>query len=374
MPASKPRQDMLFLLSFSTQFAVDVVAVAVPIFALSLSATPFQIGLLATSRGLVYSALPFIVGHLLVKADNKRILLLATLTEAATASALYFARVPLELIILRIFEGLAMAMFWPTIESLIANFDQSRISASIRSYNVSWGLGQVIGPIIGGGLITFIDVRSPFLIVVAVVTINLGLILRYNPQSSKPKIRDLSDAERGIPIKLVSAVTFLGMSGAIFSGFFPAFGTKLGLTALEIGFILFLFGAVRVFFFYKASAVKSGLVFRILLASVGFFLVHLGTRATMYFGVVTVAAASSLLYTYCIERMLGEGEAAARRAGIFEGSLGVGSILGPLLAGLVAEWSFSYTFVMASILGIVLTMVLKVPVHLTRYSRKVTTP
>lgn len=61
----------LLFLSFSTQTIADIVAVTIPIFALSLHASPFEIGLLATSRGVVYAVCPFLAGYVLGRADRR---------------------------------------------------------------------------------------------------------------------------------------------------------------------------------------------------------------------------------------------------------------------------------------------------------------
>jgi MFS family permease len=163
-----------------------------------------------------------------------------------------------------------------------------------------------------------------------------------------------------MPVPLVLAITFLGAIASIFFAFFPVFGTALGISAFELGVMLFFFGLIRVFFFSKAPKIKAGLHSRILLASLGFFLVYLGNRFIMYVGVVLVGAALSLIYAYTLEYALqGDDLSVRRRAGMFEGLLGIGSMVGPFLAGFVAEFSYAYTFMMVVLASLLLVVGLK---------------
>jgi len=334
---------------------MDILTLALPIFALSLSASPYEIGLLATSRGVAYSIFAFIMGYVSDKIDRKRMLVYATSIDMAIAFLFYLSRVPLELIVLRFFDGLAVAIFWPAIEPLFIKIEASSISEALRDFNLSWGLGGMIGPIIAGGLITLFGERSPFLLVMAIAAVDTVLIAKYIPskEGSDDRGQKPSIKTDGLPVKLISTTVLLGVVMAIFFAFFPAFSVQLGISVFEIGVILFLFGVARLLFFYIAPSIRMNLELRIALISLGLFLVYIGDRIAIYVGVIVIAAADSFLYAYSIENMLkGEESARGRMAGIFEGSLGVGYILGPFVAGLVAELSFSYTFIIASLIGL----------------------
>jgi len=354
---------VLLFLSFSTQTIADVVAVTIPILALSLHASPFEIGLLATSRGAVYAICPFIAGYALGKTDRRQVLVSATAIDLVTTLLFYFSRAPLELIVFRLFEGLALAIFWPTLESLIAKARVSDNSDPLRGFNISWGLGQMVGPIIAGAVMMFFDVRLPFLVVAVAAVANVTLIVRYG--ESKDQMLNRKDRPsvsiRGISVSLILAIAFLGVIASIFFAFFPVFVTVLGINAFELGIMLFLFGAARVCFFHKARSIKGGLSPRILLASLGFTLVYFGDRLALYAGVVVIAAALSLVYSYTLEHVLrGDDLSVRHRAGMFEGLLGIGSMVGPFLAGFIAEFSFAYTFIMVAVVSLFFAIVLRV--------------
>jgi len=358
----KSEHFRLLLLSFSYQSSQDIFGIALPILALSLSASPFEIGLLATSRGAAYSVSSFMMGYLSDRIESRR-MTLYPMTIIMVISLLFsVSTTPLELIILRFFEGLSMAMFWPTIESSIVKTEKLSISKPLREFNVSWSLGHMLGPLIGGGLITIFGVRSPFPLVGAIASANTVLIAsriaRKNTDRSKTKALPFKKAvPSGV---LISAAVLIGVMMTIFFTFLPVLGIQKGVSAFEIGVMLFLFGAVRMFFFHRAPASKMGLEARVLLASGSLFMIYLGEKWVVYFGVISLAASMSLIYAYTIEHILaGEKETAGLRAGIFEGSLGIGSVFGPFLAGLAATLSLSYAFVIASLSGLIFIATLR---------------
>ncbi len=351
----------LFFLSFFTQATADIIAVTIPILALYLHASPFEIGLLATSRGVVYAVCPFIAGYVLGKVNRKRVLLSATVINLVAALLFYFSLTPLELIAVRLFEGFSLAVFWPILESLIVKARVSNGPDPLRGFNMSWGFGQMIGPIIAGCVITFLDIRLPFLVAAGALIVNIALILRHGESTGQmPNEDGASLGAQGISLTLILTIAFLGAIASIFFAFFPVFGTSLGISAFELGVMLFFFGITRVFIFSEAPKIKAGLNSRILLASLGFFLVYLGNRLVMYAGVVLVGAALSMIYAYTLEHALrGDDLSVRRRAGMFEGLLGIGSMVGPFLAGVVAEFSYAYTFMMVVMASLLLVVGLK---------------
>jgi len=111
----------------------------------------------------------------------------------------------------------------------------------------------------------------------------------------------------------------------------------------------------------KTQSIKGGLSPRILLASLGFTLIYFGDRLVLYAGVVAVAAAFSLVYSYTLEHVLrGDDLSVRHRAGMFEGLLEIGSMVGPFLAGFIAEFSFAHAFSMVAVVSLFFAIVLRV--------------
>ena len=87
----KSEHPQLLFLSFSYQSIQDILGITLPILALSLSASPFEIGLLATSRGVVYSVSSFMMGYVSDKVDSKR-MMLCPMFVTIVMTLLFYAR------------------------------------------------------------------------------------------------------------------------------------------------------------------------------------------------------------------------------------------------------------------------------------------
>jgi len=339
---------------FSCELMMDILAITLPIFALSLSASPFEIGLLATARAIAYGLFTFVSGYISDKLDRKKMLTFSMLISAMVSLVFLLTTTSFQLIVLSLFHGLAMAMFWPAMEALIAENPNQEISQSVRNFNSSWATAAMVGPLMGGSLITFLGVRSPFPIVIAVAVINLSLIIRYCPREDRMRERSTDPSTDRMPKSIISLVFLMGALTSIFPAFFPAFGIQRGITAFEIGVLLFLFGASRTVVFFKTPIRKIGLKSSLALTSLGFFLVFIGNRLTIYAGTIITASATSILFVYCLERFLsGKDETRGRRAGMFEGSAGIGAVMGSFSAGIAADLSLSYAFLTAMTIGLV---------------------
>jgi len=350
----------LLLMTFSCELTIDILAITLPIFALSLSASPFEIGLLATARGIAYGLFTFISGYISDRLDRKMMLAFSMLISGVVSLLFFFSTISFQLVILCLFQGLAMAMFWPAMEALVAEDHSQSIPQSLRSFNMSWAIGAMVGPLIGGGLITFLGVRSPFPIVIAVSGVNFMVIMRYGPRKNRIREKVVDSSKDRLPKSIISAALLLGALTAIFLAFFPAFGIQRGISAFEIGVLLFFFGVSRTVVFFRTPTTRMSLGSSLALASLGFFLVFLGNRPTIYLGTIITASATSILFVHSLERFLnGKDETRGRRAGMFEGSAGIGAVLGSFFAGIVADLSLSYAFLTAMVIGLVFALILE---------------
>ena len=124
-------RSLLFMI-FCCELMMDILAITLPIFALSLAASPFEIGLLATARAIAYGLFTFVSGYMSDKLGRKKMLIFSMLISAIVSLVFLLATTSFQLIILSLFHGLAMALFWPAMEALIAEDPNQSISQSVR--------------------------------------------------------------------------------------------------------------------------------------------------------------------------------------------------------------------------------------------------
>ncbi|MEM2522972.1 MAG: MFS transporter [Candidatus Bathyarchaeia archaeon] len=344
-----------FLLAscFMVQMLVGFVGLAVPIYAAGMGASPLLVGVIGAMGGLTYSFMPLVAGFLSDRVRRKSLLLAAMLVYGFACIIYLLTQTPDMLIPVKVVEWIAVATFWPSAEALLAELSQDRIERNLRRFNLSWGSATIIGPIIGGALISLLGVKTPFTVSAAGSFI---LALTSAAKIKEPPKGDLKlKHEAGQPenhgskesiIPAVVAIILFAFIGGVIYNLFPAQATGLGIPAYEIGLIMFANGLFRLLAFTQAYKVEA----------------KIGRTRVFLTGALTLAAASALtaassttllfasafaifgfgmgmLYASSIAHILkSRSHARGYAAGIFESLLGVGTLLGSSTGGMASEY------------------------------------
>jgi DHA1 family multidrug resistance protein-like MFS transporter len=345
----------LFVVSFTCSMMVGAVTVTVPIYAASLKASPLLVGLIGSAGGLVHSFLPFVSGTLCDRM-RKRIFVFAALTLYGCSCLLYnFTEEASMLVFVKVLEWSSIAIFWPAVEALLADSGELGLEETLRRFNLSWGSAMVIGPVVGGSLITVWSIKAPFIFSMFLSTI-LGvsslIILKEPEKRPEPKIhvetkqKTVKDKHYPLVSGLASIFLFSSVEGIAFT-FFPAFASELGISALNIGWILFAFGAARVVTFSQSNRLESRvgrtglfLLGSMFLGVASLLMVFSNTFPLYVFCFTLFGVGSGLAYAASIALILGRWETSRGRAsGIFESLIGFGYFVAPLIGGFVSEYS-----------------------------------
>jgi MFS family permease len=331
------------------------VSITVPIYAESLKAPTLLIGLIGSAGGLVYSFLPFVAGTMCDRIRRK-IFVFASLALYSCACLLYSLTEEASMLIFaKILEWAAVAIFWPTVEALLADSSGLRLEETLRRFNLSWGSAMVIGPVIGGSLITVWSVKAPFifsLFLSAIFAFFSIFILKEPARSHESKIHAMNEPKNvsGKQYPLVSGLAsiflFSSVDGIILT-LFPAYASKLEISAFNIGWIVFAFGAARVATFSQTNKIETKI------GKTGMFL--LGTSFIGVASLLTTFSYTFPLYMLCfalfgfgtglsyaasISLVLGRWESSrGRAAGVFESMIGFGYFIGPLIGGILSGYS-----------------------------------
>jgi len=149
-------------------------------------------------------------------------------------------------------------------------------------------------------------------------------------------------------------------TSAIFFTFFGPYATSIGLTLVLVGAATSAFGMVR-FFTYVTLAKQSltqklfdgrvrirNLVVFACVASLSslFFLIRDSTGAVYFLAFALFAIGNSAVYAMSQTTLIAEtaSEQTGAGAGLFESSIGVGGMIGPIAAGAVSSSSLSTAF------------------------------
>ena len=350
---------------------VGVVGIAVPIYANMMGASLFLVGIIGSAGGLIYSFTPFISGLLCEKIGRKRFISASLFSYGLSCLLYSLVDEPLMLIPIKFLEWISVAAFWPSVESLIADSATGRLEDALKKFNISWGVAMIVGPLLGGALISKFSIISPFILsmFIAFSFGSLSILIVKEPNRKLDSDESSSETENGgderlIVTALASIFLFSSTTGILMS-LFPSYAMNLGISAFEIGVISFAFGAMRAAAFYQANMIET-YVRKTGMFILGSLTMGAASLATIYsnstpsflmcflifgFGAgISYAASIASLLKW---RRLSRGHA----AGVFESFIGVGYFLGPLIGGILSNFAAYAPYIYISLLSFAVLLV-----------------
>ena len=339
-------------ISFTTSLVNGLVAPVVPLFSLRLGASPLELGLIGSVGAAVYVFFALLMGRLSDRVGRKTPILLFLLLFGGLNALFSLAMLPVHIIALKFVEGLTWAMFWPSVEALIADASAPDTTRFAPKFNVVWSTGTLVGALLAAPWTLPGMERTLFRLLVGVAwgAGIIGLVLvKENP---RPYTVDNPEPPRGrrpslevvfaLPVAWIGAFAYAFVSGTILA-LYPAYAKSLLVSGPLIAFAIFLYmGGKSVAFVYAlrrraiTARVASLAMLLIALAMAPFaltanFTLHLISAFISGFG-------AGMVYSYALVAALTRDP--RRRgiyAGVFESSLGIGFLVGPVLAGAWAE-------------------------------------
>ncbi|HEY9234650.1 MAG TPA: MFS transporter [Phenylobacterium sp.] len=234
-----------------------VIANALPTMAVALDESPLRLNMAITMYLLASAVFLPISGWVADKFGAKKIFMLSMVLFAASSAACGFANSLTDLVIARIFQGMAGAMMGPVGRLvLLRTTPKEELVGAMSVMTMPALLGPVIGPIVGGAIVTFADWRWIFFLSTPVAAVGVLLVMKFVPDVREQEVA---------PVDLKGALmTGLGLAGLIF-GF-----ENLGKAVLPpLGVVgLFVGGAGMLYLYYRhargnPSAILDLSVFRI---------------------------------------------------------------------------------------------------------------
>ena len=367
--------DFIFLAAFAYQMIIGIIGIAVPIYANMMGASLFLVGLIGSAGGAVYSFMPAISG-ILCDRMGRKIFISSSLFSYGAACLLYsLTEEPLMLIPIKILEWTSVATFWPSVESLIANSAHGRLEDALKKFNISWSTAMVIGPLIGGALISELSVKTPF-VLSSLIAFSFGVfsvlmvrepkrILDVNEEPTRNQ--KTSNGDNGSIVTALASIFLFSSTTGILVSLFPSYATDLGISAFEIGAITFAFGVMRAIALYQANRIetrirKNGMFL------VGSLTIGLASLATFYSNGTLLFLACFLIfgfgagisYAASIASILKWRKASrGYAAGIFESMIGIGYFIGPLIGGFLSEFIGNAPYIYSFILSLI-TLILQI--------------
>jgi predicted MFS family arabinose efflux permease len=344
--------------------ATGVLIVALPLLAIRYGANPLELGLLGSVSAMAYTfACPFAGWHserierdaaLLPAEARRRSVMLSCGLLIVVDLCIFLVSGLRDVFILAVSGSLCAAFFWPPIQAWLAEIgDRSRLSERLGMFNLSWSVGIMIGPMIGGVLYA-IDYRYPWCYAIATNTLiltALSLAKGWRRRDVHVAVNALNDEEHledpGLFFPLALWANFVcWFTLANVQSLYPKVAVANGFSPHLIGCLLFLVGVTQSMFFVllRLSRVwhyRLGPLAAVHgTAALGMLLISRSASAPLLalaFPLLGVALGlsyySSIYYSLCGHKHTG------RRTSIHEFMVGTGFFLGPAAGGILAQYA-----------------------------------
>lgn len=363
----------LCIFIFALMFAIGLATPIVPLYASSLGASWTEIGLLGTSWGVTLMLLGIITGRLSDRYGRKPLLVASGVLSVVAAFLYLVSSSVLEVILIRILEAAAWALFWPTVEALATEIVEPKVAGrAMGMATVSYGIAFATSSLAGGYITGATGYSGTFTVYLALAVIStlaaIFLLRGSRPQvlaalAQRARIKPYQASLRSPTVLLAY---FLG--GAYTFGFgtvitlVSVFAKNLSVTVLLIGslFGCFWLGRIVGSFVGGRFSDKYGRELVVVVAmgssALGFMLVGLSTGTELLFGGIIILGFSIGAIFPAVVALISDNVHQSVRGyamGTFEAACAVGFMLAATVGGLVSDlYSPRAPYVLAAVVSL----------------------
>jgi MFS family permease len=324
----------------------------VPIFAKNeIGASYAELGFIGLANFVPYMFIPLLVGVLLHRFDNAKILSFGIVINSASTFLLSQVHSVAEIMVLRALTGVAHAFFWPPAESIISNSGTESRVKNIGRFTGFFVSGFMIGPLAGTFLLDGLDMTYRMIfevstfVTAAAIIFSIQLVKRGLPQQS-PEFTFSAVRQMAKFPQVIAILIFYASSFGMILTIYPAFLNDRTMSATEIEMLFFVFGVSRVATLASterlARRTSLTLVASTLCISAG-LLISFYSNSIFGFGaaMLLMGFGFSIVFPLTLEIILRQTkkETAGIIIGAYETTFGIGWAVGPVTAGLISEFS-----------------------------------
>lgn len=357
---------------------IQVVVPLIPRYALTISTSPFLIGVAVSSISMTAILLRPFSGFLSDVWARSRLMVLGLVFGSAAYSILYLSTDIYQIMVGRLMEGIAVALFVPSsMASAVDQAPEGKVGETLGWRSLMIGLGFTAGPALGGFLSEAFGYRATFGMTALLILLLLPLVVFREPARERgaisTSIRGLR--ERHFFVALLSLV-FYAIAWMGLVTFLSAYLKLLGYGDLQIGL------------FVSIQAVSS-LLLRVLagrwadrnpalmnyiglfVVSFAFLLIALDQEPLrLYMDAVIFGVGIGIFIPGSQTLALAHAPASSRGflSSIYTMGMDVGNLIGPLVFGAVIQATGSYqeSFFIAPALTFIAALAVLIPERMKR--------
>ncbi len=250
LPGGVSANRVLFILSASVGVAIiglGIIWPLIPVYALDLGATGFQVGMIIASFNLARTFANPISGRLSDRWGRKPFIVIGLFLYAAV-SILYIRATSInDLILVRLLHGFTSVLVVPVAMALAADIaPDNRLGRYMGTLNMAVMLGLGVGPMLGGIIRDTLGMNAAFYAMGGLALLTMAGVIALIP-GSRFKNRDslrrpASPFKDLIRHRVVLGLFFLRLfvasgQGSVYT-FLPLLALDIGITSSEVGIIL----------------------------------------------------------------------------------------------------------------------------------------
>jgi MFS transporter, DHA1 family, multidrug resistance protein len=220
----------------------------VPLYARSLGANTFQVGMINSSFLLMAALLSLPLGILSDRLGRKLLILAGLVLSACSSFLLVLSTSAIQMMGIYLLFGISLAMFAPTMMSYVADVTPpTHLGRAYGWYTMAIYGGMSMGPAAGGMMAEWLGFGPVFVLSGILVLLVFGIVFFFLPRARhvvihQPQKRDTAAALKDLsrnPRLLGCWLVTLGGCFALgmFVTFVPLHASEQGMNAGEIGFI-----------------------------------------------------------------------------------------------------------------------------------------
>jgi MFS transporter, DHA1 family, multidrug resistance protein len=345
--------NILFISIFSSMLGLSIFTPILPIYAHDLGATGLWLGIVISSFGIARVFFMPIIGRLSDVAGRKRIISIGLILYCIISMFYAWSQTVYDLTILRFLHGLASSMIFPIAMAYVGDItSEKHLGDRMGKFNIASFLGMGGGPLIGGFLTDQYGFDLIFYFMVALGIFSLLLVLIMLPNISHNRRQDSiwykeilkNDIIKGMVI--YRAIYHISIAAR--STFLPIYSVLIGLSLFQIGIVLAMSTLLSSLLQYPFSSltdrynklnliVASNTLSTLSLCLIPFTrdFVSLLTLTVMF----GISGAINSPATIAITAEAGKDKGLGSVMGIFDSAGNIGMMIGPLILGIVFDFS-----------------------------------
>jgi len=238
---------VLAAIQFVSSLGIAIMLPLIPLYALSLGASPLVLGLLTAAFAITNALGQFATGHLVDRFGPRRFIRAGIGGYAAANALIAAATDAAQLVAFRSIAGLAGGANLVSTRVYVAQVaDPARLAFVNGALSAAASAGTVIGPAVGGLVAAASDLHVPFAIVALTSGIAFAGSLRLRPVAPRPTEpgagTEAPPYGRPVLVLLASNLFLLIGFGGFITTYAPFTTERLGWSIAEVGLIWSLFG------------------------------------------------------------------------------------------------------------------------------------